>query len=225
MPKGTKRKRAASTTYRRRLYKPVVSTSSTLTRQHRILNTTQNVVLRYSDRRLITAGAAGTAAGYVFNCNGLYDVNHTGVGTQPRGFDQLMTMYDHYYVTEAVCEVWFCNAVSAPLIGSIVVRDGTSLDLTYQDVLEDAYATHTTIKPNDSEQNGYARFCVNVPKFLGRPMKDDVLVGGATTNPAEQAHFHIYLNTVDSTITPAAYFIVKITFNTTLIEPKQPVAS
>jgi len=40
-----------------------------------------------------------------FRANGMYDPDHTGVGHQPYGFDQLMGQYFHYTVLKCTCEV------------------------------------------------------------------------------------------------------------------------
>lgn len=57
----------------------------------------QMVRLRYaiSDGITSTAGSIGLKE---FRANGIYDPDYTGVGTQPRGFDQWMAMFDHWVV-------------------------------------------------------------------------------------------------------------------------------
>lgn len=52
--------------------------------------------LKYTEMVTVTLTAgAGT---YVFTCNGVYDPNVTGTGTQPLYFDQTSAVYDHYTV-------------------------------------------------------------------------------------------------------------------------------
>ena len=56
--------------------------------------------LLYSDQITLNP-AAGTVSKHVFSANGLFDPNITGVGHQPRGFDQYMALYNHYTVIGA----------------------------------------------------------------------------------------------------------------------------
>jgi len=75
---------------------------------------------KYSD--LVTWDLAAIALGtYTFSANGLYDVDISGTGHQPLGFDQLMAMYNRYTVivsditckfnsddTQTSTSYWFC---------------------------------------------------------------------------------------------------------------------
>ena len=50
--------------------------------------------LRYAEFFTITC-TSGALARYEFVANGLYDINFTGTGHQPYGFDQLIAMYSY----------------------------------------------------------------------------------------------------------------------------------
>ena len=49
---------------------------------------TLQTTLRYQET-LSLSSTSGSLFGYIYNLNGLYDPNHTGVGHQPLYFDQL----------------------------------------------------------------------------------------------------------------------------------------
>lgn len=64
--------------------------------------------LRYTEK--INMGSVGAATTTVINqfiANGAYDPNYTGVGHQPRGFDQFMSSYEAYTVTGSKMSVNF----------------------------------------------------------------------------------------------------------------------
>jgi len=200
-----------------------VSTAAALTTDHRILNMTQNVTLRYADN-VSASSVAGSSASYVFRANGLFDPNFTGVGHQPRGFDQLMTLYDHYRVKTATCEVWASNTLNTPGILSIVVKDdGVSIPVSI-DVMEDTYSTHTALLPADDKQVSYARFTVDVDKYLGGKAITEQK-GSAGSNPTEQLFFVVAATMMSVGDAPNIAMWVRITYNADLSEPKQPVSS
>jgi hypothetical protein len=85
------------------------------------LPSTQKVMLKYSDFLSFTPNGAPT--NYIYSCNNLYDPNVTGVGHQPRGFDQLMALYDHFVVISAVAEVTFYNGTALPMVCGLMIDD------------------------------------------------------------------------------------------------------
>ena len=54
--------------------------------------------LPFFQRYTLNPGIGGTCASYVFRGNDMYDPDVTGAGHQPRGFDQVMLMFDHFVV-------------------------------------------------------------------------------------------------------------------------------
>jgi len=219
-PGGAKRRKTSKFAGRK---SATVSTAAALTRSHKILNTKQNVTLRYGER-VSYSGIAGSSAFYTFSANGMYDPNITGTGHQPRGFDQLMALYDHYIVKTATIEVWAQNNVVNPALLSIVVKDTNLWVPTDIDVLEDAYATHKMLSPSDDTQMGYARFTVDIQKFLGG--KDiSEMKGSIAGNPTEGVFFFVCVTQLDSGGSPTGRHVVRITYNADLIEPKQPTSS
>lgn len=62
-------------------------------------------VLRYTSYFNIDPIAAGTVA-YYLRCNSAYDPDYTGVGGQPRGFDQYAALYNQYTVNRNTLKMW-----------------------------------------------------------------------------------------------------------------------
>lgn len=207
---------------KRRVNSWTVSSAPALSRSHRLLKTKQTVVMRYSDQFPLLGAAAGAAKSHVFSCNGLYDPDVTGVGHQPRGFDELMKLYDHYIVRKATCEVWIKNAANPALIG-IQVKDDATVSALAKDLMEDEYSIVKGSNGGGGETT-YVRFTVDVEKFLGG---EDIssLKGSASGNPSELADFHIVAFPIDPADTVNVDAVVKITYLADLIEPKQPASS
>lgn len=172
--------------------------------------------LVYGDRYVIGDGET-----QIFSANGLYDPDSTGIGHQPRGYDQIMALYDHYVVTRAKIEVWG-GTIGVPGILSIRVRDGVDVkSFDVRDVLEDSNGVY---KVTSQLSSGYVCLEVDVPKFLGRtnPLADPQLKGSDVAIPAEGAFFHVSNSTLDPVEGSVANFIVRITYEATFIEPKLP---
>jgi len=214
MPFSKKRK------YKSRTYAPVRRSGAKLvTNGDAPFGRTRKAKLIYGDRYVIDDG--GTQ---VFSANGLYDPDTTGIGHQPRGYDQIMQMYDHYVVTRAKIEVWG-GTIGVASVLSIRVRDGVDIaSFDLKDVIEDSNGVY---KVTGQFSPGYVCLEVDVPKFLGRtnPMADPQLKGSDVAIPAEGAFFHVSASTLDAVEGSLNNVIVRITYDATFIEPKLPVSS
>lgn len=58
------------------------------------------VRLRYVQEVQLDAGT-GTYSQNLFRCNSLFDPDYTGVGHQPKGFDEWAGVYNHYTVMKS----------------------------------------------------------------------------------------------------------------------------
>lgn len=180
---------------------------------------TRKAKMVYGDRYVIDDG--GTM---VFAANGLYDPDITGVGHQPRGYDQIIQLYDHYVVTKAKIEVWG-GTIGIPSILSIRMKDSiTPQSFDIKDVIEDSNGVY---KVTGQFANGYVCMEVDVGKFLGRkdPMSDPHLKGSDVSNPQEGCFFHVSASTLDAVEGSINNVIVRITYEATFIEPKLPTSS
>ena len=100
-----------------------------------LLKDKMKVTFRYASRIIINPAAAGNGV-HVFSANGMYDPDLTGVGHQPRGFDEVMPLYDHYTVIGSKCTVAACNLSTGGGILGIALKDSTTTK-TANDYLED----------------------------------------------------------------------------------------
>lgn len=154
--------------------------------------------LKYTEMLSLTSSAVvGNASVYVYSANGLYDPNITGVGHQPRGFDEMINLYYHYRVLGA--KITFRGTNGDGDFGQIF---GISLQGSYitntnmTDYTEDTNSVSRIVGNNDGSSTITITYKCAPHKFLGLKYDEDSLRGDSTTNPTEQAYFHIFTNSV-----------------------------
>jgi len=177
-----------------------------------------NIKHRYFDQVTLSPGA-GTNAINVYSANGLFDPNITGVGNQPRGFDQIMPLYDHYSVIYARCTVKFYS--TSPVVVGIAVRDRATTVSNLDDYME-GRNIHSTMVTDSNWRT--VTFSLNLSKFLGRKvLQEDDCRGSVSANPAEQAYFHIFGHSSASGGDPGLIDCqVLIDYTTVYTEPVTP---
>ncbi len=176
---------------------------------------------------VIDPGATGVVQVARFSANGLFDPNNTGGGHQPRGFDQLIAMYDHFVVIGSKMTCIFCPdniTVNAPgNVMGITLRDDTSEESTLDGYLESSYTVYDFL-PQDASSKLKLIMPVNPNKFLGRshPLSDSQLKGSVSANPAEQCFYHIWGAPPQSTDSNPVLVVVTIEYDVIFLEPVQP---
>lgn len=186
--------------------------------------------LRYSEYSTLNTGAGGTAAAHVVKANGLYDPNYTGTGHQPRGFDQLMTMYDHFTVIGAKISVdWSTNSSASigPLQVGISVKDSATTYSDGNDYAEGRNVVSRVIRSTSASGNaGYMHLSkqFSTAKFLGRSkvLADPELKGSVSADPTEGAYFHIWCAPLSTNDEPALTIKYRVDYLVVFTEPKQP---
>lgn len=191
--------------------------------------------LRYAETFTIDPGTVGVAGVHVFSANGLYDPNITGVGHQPRGFDQLMTMYDHYTVVGSKITATFSTAgiagAGGPLLVGVAVKDSDSVYTDKNDYMEGRNVVSRVLDRSavDNESHSLVlKKAYSTRKFLGisKPLSNSLIRGTSGANPSEQAYFHLFSAIVTGTAdAPVIEVSVVIDYLVVFTEPKQPSQS
>lgn len=186
---------------------------------------------RYAETFSMNPSLADVASTYLFSLNGLYDPNYTGIGHQPRGFDQLMALYDHYVVIGTTITLRVANQNSSAnqqALVSMILLDGSVARTSFNDIFE-SQGIHKILQINTGgASTEEMKLDVNPNKFLGRskPLSDPQLKGDAANNPDEQAYVQVScINAVPGTDLGSLCFSVVIEYTTVLIEPKLPSQS
>lgn len=183
--------------------------------------------LTYGDDELTLNPAVGSCAGRIFSANGMYDPDITGVGHQPRGFDELMALYDHFTVIGAKITVDFVNTdTSNAMVCGIVTQDNNTLTTDIHDLLERKGFKYRQIGNKNGATANTCRITqvINPAKFLGRSkaLSDPELKGSKVANPGEQAFFVPYVFSPAGADGGNVYLTVKIEYTAILHEPHQP---
>lgn len=164
----------------------------------------------------------------VFSVNGLYDPYITGIGHQPRGFDQYMAFYSEYVVIGSKITIKGCNdTATESVVLAISVEQSPTAKTTRQDYLE----THDVISRVVSSRDASGIFTLSkgcsLKKKLGvNSMKDHTDgAGNESANPVEQQYFHIYFNASDNSTLCYVKYDVTIDYIVLFREPKAIAAS
>jgi hypothetical protein len=186
--------------------------------------------LKYvSDGFALTGGV--TPGVHVFSANGLYDPDITGTGHQPRGFDQLIPLYDHYVVRKCVVRVQFVTLSSViTTVGGVTLLNVSTPQTDYIDYTEQA-RTEFSLLPYYTTYGAQTEPRVHtleyVPEsFMGipDPRTADKLQGTISANPSDGAFFHLYAQASDGSTAVNAFALVELHYDVDFIEPV-PVAS
>ena len=181
--------------------------------------------LKYVDNIFIPAGLYEH---HVFSASGLYDPDITSGGHQPRGFDQLMALYDHYVVIGSKCVV---QTLQLPQSGrnncvGIALKDSNGSFGDQNAALESGYVVS---KLHSSDRNEVLTQTMRYsPKvFLGRsaPLADPDLKGTVSSNPVENAFYHIFNSPAEGISNSTIQCMVTIEYIVAFIEPKNPAQS
>ncbi len=183
------------------------------------------IKFKYVDRISLNPGATGATAVNVFSANGLFDPDITGVGHQPRGFDEIMPLYQHYTVISAKITVSGKGMDSTSGTIGVQLSDATTVQ-TGQGYLESRNRAWRSTSINSDTTTVSKTF--SAKKFLGRPhpLSEDDLRGTDAANPTEGAFFHVFYQVNDTAVDATlSTFRVMIEYNAILTEPVNPAVS
>jgi hypothetical protein len=150
--------------------------------------------LIYAEQIAFTITAGGPSF-YVFSCNGLYDPNITGTGSQPLYFDQLSAVYDHYTVISSTIEARLigATALANQLTFGVYVDDDTSIVSAAISSLLQRPGARWTQANTAANTLPPIHQAWSASKTFGNPAPwtDPELQGTVSTNPVEQSYFVI----------------------------------
>ncbi len=180
--------------------------------------------MRWFEQDTINA-AVGLNAVAVYNATSIFDPSITGGATQPRGYDQISGLYDHWTVVGCKISVDFHS--SADSIVGIAVRDSVTTETALRGYQEGRNVKTMYASPTSGPKRRMI-MGVNPAKFLGypKPLSADNLRGSASANPAENVYFHVFTQSVNPLYDPGDVFLnVRMEFLVVWTEPKQVAAS
>lgn len=200
-----------------------------------LLGNTKTVKLKYHEAITLSPGPAGGPATEVFLANGMFDP-HVGAGHQPRGFDELMTLYKAYTVVLSKLTATFypngpdpLNTESTGGTLAVALRDTAVLFPSQNDIFEDRNISFRGMPTFRSSAAVVVSKTFNAARFLGVPTPTSTftLRGSEGTNPQALAFFHVSYVPVIPIDAPHGIVDVMIDmeFTAVLTEPKLPAIS
>jgi hypothetical protein len=176
--------------------------------------------------------AGGVTPGVnVYSANGCYDPDITGIGHQPRGFDQLIALYDHYVVTKSRIKIEVLPSSSgAKCVTGVQLQSSSTSQSDYIDYAEQARCdfglTPFFVTSGGVPEPKTHAMSFDAHEFMGipDPITSGKLQGSVSANPSDQAFFHIFAQNIDGSTSSTVVALVSIEYDVTFIEPV-PVAS
>lgn len=188
--------------------------------------------LRYGTSTSLST-AASSIDSFIMSANGLYDPEDPIGGHQPRGFDQLMTMYDHYTVVASKINVTFrtsgdSGTASLPITAWIILSDDNTSFASSSDIYESSKLRYSVMAHPEGNR-GVVQLSkkFNAKQFFtkSKVLDDDNLRGDANNNPGEGAFFHIGMDSFTQLTTATVDCLIVVDYVAVLSEPKQPTSS
>lgn len=198
-----------------------------------------SVKLLYSDVKTFALSAAGNAQ-TVFSLNSIYDPDVTGIGHQPRGHDELATLYKRYRVSGCKYEIvpyWAGAANEVPSKWSVFVSQNsatTIISAGNYDMEESPlrvapvqYFGGSTNQFINTTINGKASGYIDLKSVYGcRDIADDDgAEAGMGSSPTRGAYLIIACQNANSAVTTNIAFNVTLTYYVTCLRPVNLSAS
>lgn len=186
---------------------------------------TKLVKLRYADTIAMNPGASGALNRYQFRANGMYDPDITSGGHQPLGFDQYMSMYNHFTVISSKITVTIPSTEGTyPSTFTLYLSDDATTAFTSQGEIIEQPGTVYKVTSGKHINPIVLSKTFNAKKDLGvsKPLSETAIRGNASADPTEIGVFNLFMQSLDPTIDLAIiYAIVTIDYVAVLTEPKE----
>lgn len=201
---GTKRKYSPAWTKtaaasKRRKTSSVVSVPRSLPVGENIISRRQRCRLKYHAKKALNTTTFLGNGTYFVRCsaNGMFDPDLELGGHQPRGFDQLASIYDQYQVRECIIEAYFSSNVGTAVYRPfIAIRPSTSELPDATNIFEGPDRVVSTKVISGQGENGadstYLRMKVDPIKWLGnRGLDNENTQANVVTNPSDQVVWYV----------------------------------
>lgn len=178
--------------------------------------------LRYSEGYTLNPGLTTTALELI-GANCLWDPNLNVGGHQPRGWDELISMYNHATVIGSKITCQFSNTdTSNPQIAGVALRPTTVGETDVNNYIEGSHVKYVQLAPAGS---GGSQKTISYPfsnKYLNisKPMSSAILRNSVSSNPTEIAVFQPFAASAIGTDTSAVELLVTVEYAVVFTEPK-----
>ncbi len=203
-----------------------------------LLQSKKVFVMQYADHYNVSIGPASNMETHVFRANSVFDPDFTGVGHQPRGYDQVKDMYEEWHVVASKIKIRvFDRDEDGEPLGIAILPSATNAlpttIVSVKEILEDGAAKWKIVngKKSSSTMNTPVMLShkMSVPKFLGQRngyLNDDNAGHTAGTNPNEQVGWCVVLFSLkDLATVHDVSFTADISYVVVATQPKVLISS
>lgn len=181
----------------------------------------------YENGLTLSSGGAGTIGNYFFRANDAFDPNQTGTGHQPMGFDQMMLLFEQFYVLRSHCRIRAYNTSGAgffAVVGLALTPDTTSI--VSESAQEQGLLVSKVMHPkSETGDLTVLELTCDCPRYFGvkrQPYIASSLYQGTAGNvPTEVCYFKLFIYDLAATNTMTMSFDVTITYDVYFQEPRQ----
>lgn len=169
------------------------------------------IPLRYTSRVVIDADVDSDT---VIAMNGVYDPDITGVGHQPRLFDQMMGLYQRYRVLACAASYSFAPVATtnagACFVGILATLSATNLEGTGLNALMDNSAFNYKISNGLGSAEAIKIEREDALSAVIDSNNDDSEYGSSSANPGTIGYYHLYVASLDVTTALTGQSIVTL---------------
>lgn len=188
--------------------------------------------LRYTHSLNLDGGASGAVAKATFRLNGMFQPLNTATTHQPLGFDQWMTIYDHFTVLGSKINVKVSPVLAeASLINTIpgaygiIVDDNATIDyLTAEQIIESKQGGQVKYfgYPSTNSRTNQVTKKFSAKKFFGNSaiVGKSLYRGTSAADPSEGAFAHVWAAGMGGSDPGNVLVTVTIEYIAMLTEPK-----
>lgn len=178
------------------------------------------VQFRYVTYNIPVTSSVGAPSHYVFRANSPYDPDLSGVGHQPRGWDQWSIFFNYYCVVGSKIRVYATTDSIVQGACGIMLTDTGSAVGTMDDYIEQKRGRFAII--SNDQRAIKMKYAYSARKFFSvkDPSSDDTLCAAMGANPFQGAFYNVWFQTNDAS-TEQIRLIVIIDYIVRFKEPAQ----
>lgn len=156
------------------------------------------VCLKYNEH--VYATPAAISYNYIFNLNGIYDVNQSGTGHQPLYRDDLSSIYNRYRVRYVRYEITISN-LGTPCRAVVVAHNNATPPSSVETAIEHPKVKFALVNAvtNGGKTQHKFRGLIDISKLLGEKLTDDRDQAVFGSNPLNIAYMTLMLSSQTGT--------------------------
>lgn len=163
----------------------------------------QCLKLQYFDQITINPPVGDQPGRYIFRANSIFDPDYTGVGHQPLGFDQWMTLYTRYHVIGAKCTATFVandtTSANSSAICGIIQTTGTDSPIGITNYIENKKSKYRVCQLGTAPTTISSSYSTKKSQGIKNLMDNYELSGTFLSNPLVEDFFQVFVGNVNTT--------------------------